>query len=260
MLGEKYCYTAGLAELLGRPATLDITRPLSDRRATKTATEIAPLTRAAEAAARGQDRARAFVAPGISELAAFAEVRLSMESFAGGRVPIAGDFVSGIARTSVGVGWPGNRMIEPGDPILSDLAPRVDGYWGDSCNSFVLGTPSDEYAALFRRSKEALTAAQTLMTPGKRIDRFDAEMREIIEVDGLTCHHHMGHGIGTSVHEWPRLIPGETAPLREGMTLMVEPGSYRPGIGGVRLEYMMLVTATGARPLVPFEQTPGIDI
>lgn len=256
---ERQGFSAMLSDVLSPTATVDINLALSERRATKTHDEIAALTRAAQAAAQGQDKARAIIRPGMTELEAFAHIRLAMESFAEGRCAIAGDFMTGIDRTAVGMAWPSNRMIQPNDPILCDLAPRVDGIWGDSCNSFVLGEPSNDYLQLFTRSKEALTAAETLMVPGKPIATVDAELRAIVEVDDLICHHHMGHGIGTSVHEWPRVIPNETTPLREGMVLMIEPGSYRPGIGGVRLEYMMLVTQNGARPLFPFEQTPSVQ-
>jgi Xaa-Pro aminopeptidase len=66
---------------------------------------------------------------------------------------------------------------------------------------------------------------------------------------------HTGHGIGTGVHEWPRLVPDQEVVLREGMVLMVEPGAYDTAIGGVRLEWMYLVTATGNEVLSGFPHT-----
>jgi len=257
---ERSGISAGLLDLLPAREVVDIAAALRDRRAVKTELEIAALTRAAEVAAIGQRTARVVTRPGICELDAFAEIRLAMETAAGGRCALAGDFVSGAERTAVGMGWPDARRIRPGDSIVCDLAPRVNGYWGDSCAGFVLGAATQEYRVLFDRVKSALTAAMTLMTPGKPIGQLDREMREMIEVDGLKCHHHLGHSIGTSVHEWPRIIPNEPAPLREGMVLMVEPACYQPGLGGIRLEYMLAVTATGARPLAPFEHNPEIDL
>lgn len=256
---EVTTFTAQVSELLGADREVGIDRALRDRRAIKTPAEIVALTRSAEVAAAGQRVARTVSRPGVSELEAFAKIRCAMETAAGQRCPVTGDFVSGVERTAGGMGWPVDRTIEVGDPVISDLAPRVDGYWGDSCAGFILGQPAAEYERLFNRSKEALTAAETLMVPGKPIGKLDAELRSMVEVDGVVCHHHMGHGIGTSVHEWPRIIPNEDSVLREGMVLMVEPGGYRPGTGGVRLEYMMLVTSTGARPLAPFEHSVSVD-
>jgi Xaa-Pro aminopeptidase len=60
------------------------------------------------------------------------------------------------------------------------------------------------------------------------------------------------------VHEWPRLVPYETAALEEGMFLMVEPGAYDPDVGGVRIEWMIEITAYGCRPVAPFKHIPRI--
>ncbi len=54
-----------------------------------------------------------------------------METFAGERLPITGDFVSGVDRTAKAGGWPNARVIAAGDPVICDLAPLVDGYLGD---------------------------------------------------------------------------------------------------------------------------------
>ena len=77
-------------------------------------------------------------------------------------------------------------------------------------------------------------------------------MRGILEREMLRNPLHIGHGIGTSFHEWPRLTPGNDAVLEEDMVLMVEPGAYEPGVGGVRLEWMFRLTASGAEVMSPF--------
>ena len=254
---EPGSFTAELGDLLAPVRTIEIGPALRDARATKTAGEIAALTHAAATAAAGQDAARAASRPGRTELSAFAEIRAAIENVASARCPMAGDYVSGVERAAGGMGWPNTRVLEPGDPVVCDLAPRVAGYWGDSCSSFVLGPPPADWTALFERSKAALGRAMEIMRPGLPVSRLDAELRGMVERDGVVCHHHMGHGIGTSVHEWPRLIPGEEALLREDMVLMVEPGGYRPGTGGVRLEWMLRITPTGAVPLAPFEHRPS---
>jgi len=65
------------------------------------------------------------------------------------------DLVSGF-RTSTGGGLPGNKALHSGDLILSDLTPCLNGYWGDSCNTMVIGKPTSAQKKTFRLVKEAL--------------------------------------------------------------------------------------------------------
>jgi Xaa-Pro dipeptidase len=249
---------ATLAASLGAERTLDINEPLRRARATKTAEEKALMRRSAMAAAKGQEAFYEWARPGRTELDVFAQVRAAMENFAGERTAVAGDFLSGKARTAGGVGWPISRVIGLNDPLISDLAPRVSGYWGDSCASSVLGTPQDGYLKLFNTAKRALDRALEIMRPGIVAADLDGELRRSVAAAGYSYPHHSGHSIGASVHEWPRLTPYERAPLQEGMFIMVEPAAYDPDIGGVRLEWMIEITATGCRPAAPFEHRPSI--
>src|SRR6185437_16419284 len=84
----------------------------------------------AMAAAKGQEAFYEWARPGRTELDVFAQVRAAMENFAGERTAVAGDFLSGKARTAGGMGWPISRVIGRNDPLISDLAPRGSGYWG----------------------------------------------------------------------------------------------------------------------------------
>lgn len=249
---------ARLAASLGADRTVNITEPLRRARATKTAEEKELMRRAATAAAKGQQAFYEWTRPGRTELDVFAQIRAAMENFAGERTAVAGDFLSGKERTARGVGWPIGRMINLNDPLISDLAPRVSGYWGDSCASSFLGTPQDNYLKLFDTAKRALDRALEIMRPGILAADLDAELRRSVGAAGYSYPHHSGHSIGASVHEWPRLTPYERAPLQEGMFIMVEPAAYDPDIGGVRLEWMIEITATGCRPAAPFEHRPSI--
>jgi Xaa-Pro aminopeptidase len=224
-------------------------------RAVKTDEEIARLRRSAELTAVGQRAALHAARAGRTELEVFADVRLAMESAAGRRLPVTGDLLSGRERTAQRMGWPGNRPLEPGDPVLCDLAPRLDGYWGDSCNTLVVGSPSRAFLGLVDGAREGLEHAVGTLRPGISAGAFARGVQDVIEGRGLSNRLHVGHGIGTSVHEFPRLVPGEAALLEPGMVLMVEPGAYDPAVGGVRLEWMFLVTEDGCEVLSPFEHT-----
>lgn len=232
---------------------VDITPALRRQRATKTAAELIALRRAAAVTAIGQ---RAFVAglrAGRSELALFAAIRSAMEAAAGERLAVAGDLLSGVARTSAIGGWPNHRVIERGDAVLADIAPRVAGYWADSCGTTVLGAPSDGQRRLFTAARSALDHALSIMRPGLAVAALHESVRACVRRHGFDYPHHTGHSIGAAVHEHPRVTGHEPAVLRADMVLMIEPGAYHPELGGVRTEWMVHVTATGCAPVEPFE-------
>jgi Xaa-Pro dipeptidase len=257
---EPRSFPGSLAALLDPKDTVDVTFALSRARATKTETEKGLMRRAAHAAAIGQDAFYRAARPGRTELDIFADIRVAIENFAGERTPMTGDFLSGRERTAAFTGWPIARVVEAGDPLLSDLAPRVGGYWGDSCASAVLGEPTDKYLKLFRTAKSALDRALEIMRPGLIAADLDAELRHIVARAGYAYPHHSGHSLGTAVHEWPRITPYEKAALEADMFIMIEPGAYDPAIGGVRLEWMIEITRDGCRPAAPFDHRPAIPL
>ncbi len=247
-------HPASVSDLIPAGPSID---PLLNRvRAVKTAREIAALRLAAALASKGQRAARRLTRAGLSELEILNGIRGVIEDGAGTRCPLAGEYVAGIAHTATLGTPPGARKLVSGDPVICDLAPRVGGYWGDSCASFCLETASDAWLAQYQRAKDTLDLAIATLRPGLSVAEFDRSLRAHMQGAGFSYPHHSGHGIGTSVHEWPRLVPDEPAVIEENMVLMVEPGSYLPGIGGARCEHMLRVTATGAEVMTDFEMDP----
>jgi Xaa-Pro dipeptidase len=246
-------FTLALAEILGGE-TVSLDADLARLRAVKTEQEIKKMRVSAAVAACGQTTAREISKPGISELGALETIRGVMEDMAGGRFALAGEFLAGVERRSTLGATPSPRRLAKGDPVLCDIAPRVNGYWGDSCGSFVVGgEPDADYERMFNAAHATLELAISEMRPGLAARDVDSKLRDFITKQGFSYPHHSGHGIGTSVHEYPRLVPDEPPLLEEGMVIMVEPGSYVAGVGGLRTEHMLLVTATGAEVLTPFE-------
>ncbi len=237
--------------------TVTIDRELHRMRATKTAAEVERLRFCAAIVDSGQRAALAAARPGRSELEIWADVRLAMEQPAGERLPVAGDLTSGLENTAAISGWPTGRIVHEGEPILCDLAPRVHGYWGDSCNTIFLGEPTPAFMKLYTTTERAVQIVQETLRPGITADDFDRTVRSVFDDANVRNPIHTGHGIGTGVHEWPRIVPGEDVTLQEGMVLMIEPGAYEPGVGGVRLEWMFLVTANGNDVLSGFPHTLG---
>ncbi|MFV0411276.1 MAG: M24 family metallopeptidase [Paracoccus sp. (in: a-proteobacteria)] len=255
---EEQAMPASLLPMLDGMETAPISDALTRQRMIKTPEEIALLREAALTASAGQraflDRTRA----GIPELQLFADIRLAMEARAGERLPVTGDLISGKERTSAFMGWPNNRLIAAGDPVICDLAPRVQGYWGDSCASAMLGQPGAAYLRQFQTVKSALDLAIDVIRPGLMIGELDRQLQAHITQAGYGYAHHSGHSIGTSVHEWPRIVGYETETFQQDMVIMVEPTAFAPEIGGVRLEFMLHVTGSGCEVLTDFDHQPAI--
>lgn len=226
-------------------AAPDLSSALLDARAVKDPLALAELRAALAVADAGQAALRDAVADdaaGRSEIELFGLVRAAMEAAAGARVPVLADLVAG-PRTATGGGAPSARAVQQGELILCDLAPRVGGVWGDSCATVAVGEPTAAARAAHARVHDALTRAIDAVRPGASAARIDALSRS-----GLDYPHHTGHGVGSSYHERPRLVPDAPGALREGMVLALEPALYSDTFG-IRLEHVVRVTADGCEDL-----------
>lgn len=219
----------------------DVERDLVEARAVKDPDEVERIREAIAVCDAGQAVARAEARPGMTELDLWAVTRAAMETAAGSRLPVLADLVSGPRTAEVG-GPPGLRVVEEGDLVLCDLVPRVSGYWGDSCATFALGEPTEEARSAHARSLETLEAVVAEIRPGALAADLDRLARAALDFP-----HHTGHGLGTSWHEEPRLVPDSAVRLEPGMVVAIEPGSYA-GIG-VRVEQIVLVNGAGCEVL-----------
>lgn len=138
--------------------------------------------------------------------------------------------------------------VIPADTLVTvDIGCIVDGYCSDCTRTFAVGNPStalrDAYELTLRAQVESLAAVR----PGAHGCDVDAVARDIITEGGHGDHfgHGLGHGVGMEIHEAPRLARTSEDILEVGMVVTVEPGIYLPGVGGVRIEDLVVVTADG---------------
>ncbi len=239
----------GLQDAFPHCEWIDAGDDIAQLRLRKDTEEIELIRQAAHLCDVGQKTVVEEARPGLSELDLFAKVRAAMESAAGRRLPIMADLVSG-PRTFQAGGGPSPRILEPSDLIISDLTPCLDGYWGDTCNTAVVGIPTKVQQALFARVKEALELGIQAVRPGVRASEIDTLMRGRLSEVG-TYSHHSGHGIGVTNHEEPRIVPYNDQELCADTVVCLEPGVYRDG-QGLRLEHMVLVTERGGEPISRF--------
>ena len=150
---------------------------------------------------------------------------------------------------------PGERIVEEGDLIVVDAGAVLGGYCADCTRTFACGEPADR----LRRAYEVCLAAQeagvAAVRAGALAREVDAAARDIVEESEFAgCFGHgLGHGVGVEVHEAPslRAEAGETR-LEAGNVVTVEPGIYLEGLGGVRIEDLLIVTGDGAEVLTTF--------
>lgn len=147
-------------------------------------------------------------------------------------------------------GKPGARALRRGDVVCADVSAQIGGYWADLTRCASLGEPSEWALAAWRTvidAQERAIAAARVGATGADVDRAQRTVVEAAPELGA-CLHGAGHAIGIDIHEPPFLTPRGVAPLVPGTVLTIEPGIYQSGVGGIRIEDVVVVTEDG--PLV----------
>ncbi len=144
---------------------------------------------------------------------------------------------------------PAGRELRRGDVVKLDLGARVDGYHSDMTRTVAFGDLGEELRLIYGLVRQAQEAGIAAVGPGVEGMRADAAARGVIADGGYSFGHGLGHGVGLEIHEGPVLRKKSSDVLPVGAVVTVEPGVYVPGLGGVRIEDMVEVTAGGCRSL-----------
>ena len=254
----------------------------NDRRRSKNDTEVAGIRKAQRACEAALDAARELMRrakPNGAGLEVDGEPltceqikRVIEDVFADHGVEGSDMIVAHGPQTAVGHNM-GSGQIAPNEPIVFDLFPRdkETGCYSDMTRTYVVGEPSDEVKEWYELVKRALDTSTAGVKPGINgralfelvCDQFhEAGYKtqlnkgpgEVLE-DGFF--HSLGHGVGLEVHELPSL--GRVGQeLVTGDVITIEPGLYRSGYGGLRLEDIVLVTDNGYEVLTdyPYDLSP----
>ncbi|MFT8337709.1 M24 family metallopeptidase [Schleiferilactobacillus harbinensis] len=151
-------------------------------------------------------------------------------------------------------GEPTAAQVAPNELVLFDLGTNHQGYMSDASRTVAYGEPTAKQKEIFDVCLEAQLTAMDAVKPGLTAAELDKIARDIITKAGYGEYfiHRLGHGIGTSTHEFPSIMAGNEMVLQPGMCFSIEPGIYIPGVAGVRIEDCVHVTETGG---VPFTHT-----
>lgn len=146
----------------------------------------------------------------------------------------------------------GETVISAGDPVVLDFGTRVDRYPSDQTRTVVFGgDPPTGFVDAHEAVVAAQAAAVEAIEPGVSAASVDEAARAVLEDRGFgeAFIHRTGHGVGLDVHEEPYIVAGNDRVLEAGMVFSVEPGVYFDGEFGVRVEDLVVVTASGCERL-----------
>jgi Xaa-Pro aminopeptidase len=139
---------------------------------------------------------------------------------------------------------PGDRQIGPGQTVVVDAGCIVDGYCSDCTRTFATGALPGRLGEAYEVCLAAQEESLGTVRAAARGEDVDAVARGRIEAAGFgdAFGHGLGHGVGLLVHEDPRLAPESQDVLAAGNVVTVEPGIYLSGLGGIRIEDLVVVT------------------
>ena len=234
-------------------AIVDAEPNLIDLRLTKSADEIAALEKAiviSELALRETIEA---VKADMTELMILSLLKMRM--LAQGAHGFAFEpLVLAAANAANPHGAPGDRPLRPGDALLIDFGASFDGYNADITRTFFFQHVSDEHARIYQTVLAANTLGRAVAGPDITAHDLDVAVTQVL-ADSPYANlivHKTGHGLGLDVHEAPQIMKGNAKQLISGTVFTIEPGLYRPGDIGVRIEDNVVTLETGARSLTSF--------
>ena len=258
-------------------------RFFDDRRRVKTDAELAGIRRAQRAAEAGMDVARDLLRRALPNGNGLVvdgapltveRVKSAMSQAFAAHGTTADDFIVAPGPQGAVGHDMGSGAIRAGEPIVIDIWPRDNesSMYSDMTRTFVVGDVPEDVQRWHELTKQALDRAISEIKDGADGRAIFDGTCEIYEGAGEPTQrtkesgkplsngffHGLGHGVGLEVHERPGMGFASKEPLRSGDVVTVEPGCYRQGYGGVRLEDLVLVTKDGAENLTqyPYDLAP----
>ena len=242
-----------LRKALPKSALLQPTAGLIEQlRAVKSPAEIALIRRSVLANSEAFARTLRRLKPGLKEQEIAAELEFQMRVM-GAEKAAFDTIVAAGANSAFPHAHPTAHRLGVNELLLIDMGATLDGYTSDMTRVLHMGAPPPRIRDLYRAVLEAQLAGIDAVRPGVTAGKVDAATRGVLKRHKLdrAFVHSTGHGLGIEIHETPRLGKGEKTKLETGMVITIEPGAYLPGLGGVRIEDTVLVTAKGCEVLTP---------
>ena len=191
------------------------------------------------------------VAEGVTETEIAAELEYFLKK-SGATKPSFDTIIASGARSALPHGAASEKKIAKNEVVLFDFGIRKNQYCSDFTRCYYFGKILDrKIAEIHQVVREAVAAAESKVRPGVMACEVHKAAFRVIEQAGYANYfnHSTGHGVGLEIHEAPRIAENAMTVLETGMVFTIEPGIYLPGIGGIRLEDMVVVRKDGAEVL-----------
>jgi Xaa-Pro aminopeptidase len=143
---------------------------------------------------------------------------------------------------------PSDREVGAGETVVIDAGAKLDGYCADCTRTFATGSLPERLSEAYEVCREAQLAGLQAVRAGATGVEADGAARDVIDDAGFgdAFGHGLGHGVGLDVHEAPRLSRESSDTLVPAQVVTVEPGIYLEGLGGIRIEDLVIVGENGA--------------
>jgi len=153
-------------------------------------------------------------------------------------------------------GQPSERKLAQGQPVLIDFGASYGAMHADITRTFFCQTVSDAHRDIYNTVQAANEAGKHMAQSGTSAETVDRAATEVLTASPYAdmVLHKTGHGLGREVHEAPQIMRGNDTALLPGMVITVEPGLYREGDIGVRIEDDVLITENGHTSLTEFNR------
>jgi Xaa-Pro aminopeptidase len=199
---------------------------------------------------------QSIIRPGVKEKKVAFELELAMRERGADHVAFDIIVASG-ERGALPHGIASDKILAEGELVTLDFGCRYNGYHSDETITLAIGAIPSELETIFETVLKAHDLALATVSPGVDLQAVDRIARDYIDSKGYGKYfgHGLGHGVGLEVHEAPVVSPRSQLQAETGMVFTIEPGIYVPGLGGVRIEDMVLVTPDGCQVLTKIPKT-----
>ena len=155
---------------------------------------------------------------------------------------------------------PGTRKIKDGDILIIDMGCKYKGYCSDMTRVIFVNYMEEEYKKPYEICLKNNEMAEKEMRDGKNLKTITQNSNNDLKQNGYVPLHSLGHGVGLDIHEEPFFGIIYDQLLKENMVVTVEPGVYKPGQFGIRIEDTVLITKLGMQKLTRSPKEPSIII